>query len=327
MGSKKLSNVEKVGVLLVGLGEDISSQIFKNMSQAEVQKSVSAIQRLGRINQDLVDEVMAEFYEVLSQKTKTLPSGSDFAKKALTKALGAEAAEEYALPFATMEAVDTIDGEGLSRIIRNEHPQTIALILAHTDPQKCGEVLKGLPQQMHADLMMRVAHLEAVAPEMVEEINDFLKEEIARIGSFHQRKIGGPEKVAAVLAHMDREASDGILAGLEERDGGLSEEVRGLMFTFEDLIKVPADGVREIIKSVDNKVMLKAMKTASRELFEHFMQGMSERARGQFQEDLDVMPKTRLADIEEAQGMMVALCQRLEEEGKVTIASDSDVFV
>jgi flagellar motor switch protein FliG len=329
MATNKYSGAQKAAILLLSFGEDISAEIFKHMSEFEIKRIGSAMSRLGRLEQDIIDDVINEFYQILQQNRKFFYGGNDFTKKVIGSAFkGGEAEdliEQLALgSSANLDSLELIDPRTLATFIRNEHPQTIALILAHLDPKKCGECLKMLPESLHTEIILRIANLDAVAPEIIDEIDDVLRNEIQALGSISTQKIGGVEPIAEMLNLIDKATEEQILDNLEERDPDLAEQIRQLMFVFDDLIKVDDRGIQELIKNVNNDKWKVALKTASESVRELVFKNMSERAAVMLREDMEAMAAVKLSEVENTQFEIVQIARKLEEEGKIIIASGGD---
>jgi flagellar motor switch protein FliG len=329
MATNKYSGAQKAAILLLSFGEEISAEIFKNMNEFEIKRIGSAMSRLGRLENDIVEEIMMEFYEILQQNKKFFYGGNDFTKKVIGSAFkGGDADEiidQLALgSSANLDSLELIDPRTLSTFIRNEHPQTIALILAHLDPKKCGETLKLLPEALHTEILLRIANLDAVAPEIIDEIDDVLRNEIQAMGSISTQKIGGVEPIAEMLNLLDKATEEQILDNLEERDPDLAEQIRQLMFVFDDLVKIDDRGIQELIKNVNNDKWKIALKTASEAVRELVFKNMSERAAKMLREDMEAMPAVKLADVETVQYEIVQVARKLEEEGKIIIATGGD---
>lgn len=329
MPTNKYSGAQKAAILLMAFGEEISAEIFKNMTEFEIKRIGSAMSRLGRTDQEIVDEIMMEFYEILQQNKKYFYGGGDLTKKIIGNAFkGGDAdqiIEQLALgSSANLDSLELIDPKTLANFIRNEHPQTIALILAHLDPKKCGETLKLLPEGQHTEILLRIANLEAVAPEIIDEIDDVLRNEIQAMGSISTQKIGGVEPIAEMLNLIDKATEEQILDNLEERDPDLADQIRQLMFVFDDLVKVDDRGIQELIKNVSNDKWKVALKTASEAVKDLIFKNMSDRAATMLREDMEAMSAVKLSDVEAMQYEIVQIARKLEEEGKIIIASGGD---
>lgn len=332
MATNKFTGAQKAAILLLSFGEEISAEIFKHMNEFEIKRIGGAMSRLGRLDQDIVDEVLMEFYEILQKNNKFFYGGNEFTKNVIGAAFRGTDADEIIDSLAlgasaNLDALELIDSRTLANFIRNEHPQTIALILAHLDPKKFGEVMKMLPEALHTEIMLRVANLDAVAPEIIDEIDDVLRNEIQAMGSISTTKIGGVEPLAEMLNLIDKATEDQILDNLEERDPDLAEQIRQLMFVFDDLVKIDDRGIQELIKNVANDRWKVALKTASEAVGELVFKNMSDRAAKMLREDMEAMAAVKLSDVESAQFEVIQVARKLEEEGKIVIATGDTAFV
>jgi len=290
VATNKYTGAQKAAILLLSFGEEISAEIFKHMTEFEIKRIGGAMSRLGRLEHEIIDSL----------------------------ALGSS---------ANLDSLELIDSKTLANFVRNEHPQTIALILAHLDPKKMGEVLKQIPEALHTEVLLRVANLEAVAPEIIDEIDDVLRNEIQALGSISSAKIGGVEPLAEMLNLIDKATEEQILDNLEERDPDLAEEIRQLMFVFDDLVKIDERGIQELVKNVSNDKWKVALKTASESVSSLIFKNMSERAAQMLKEDMEAMSAVKLTDVEEAQFAIVQVARKLEEEGKIIIATGDSTYV
>ena len=329
MATNKYSGAQKAAMLLLSFGEEISAEIFKHMTEFEIKRIGSAMSRLGRLEQDVIDEVMLEFYQILQQNRKYFYGGSEYTAKVIGHAFkGGEAdelIEQLALgSTANLDSLELIDPRTLANFIRNEHPQTIALILAHLDPMKCGETIRILPESLHTEILIRIANLDSVAPEIIDEVDEVLRNEIQAMGNLSSSKIGGVEPIAEMLNLLDKATEEQILDNLEERDPDLAEQIRQLMFVFDDLIKIDDRGIQELIKNIKNEQWMVALKTASEGVADLVFRNMSDRAATMLREDMEAMSAVKLSEVEQAQFEILQACKKLEEEGKLVIAQGGD---
>ena len=329
MATNKYTGAQKAAILMLSFGEEISAEIFKHMTEFEIKRIGTAMSRLGRLEQDIIDEVMLEFYKILQENKKFFYGGNDFTMKVIGNAFKGGHADEIIESLAlgsaaNLDALELIDPRTLTNFIRNEHPQTIALILAHLDPGKCGEVIKLLPEALHTEVLLRIANLDAVAPEIIDEIDDVLRNEIQAMGSITSQKIGGVEPIAEMLNLLDKATEEQILDNLEERDPDLAEQIRQLMFVFDDLVKIDDRGIQELIKAVKADQWKIALKTASEVVAQLIFKNMSERAAKMLKEDMEAMSAVKLSDVETMQFEIVQICRKLEEEGKIVINQGGD---
>jgi flagellar motor switch protein FliG len=329
MANAKYTGAQKAAILMLSFGEEISAEIFKSMTEFEIKRIGTAMSRLGRLDNDIVDQIMMEFYGIIQQNKKFFYGGNEFTKKVIGTAFkGGEAdelIEQLALGSqANLDSLELIDPRSLANFIRNEHPQTVALILAHLDNKKCGEVLKLLPESIHTEVLIRIANLDAVQPEIIDEIDDVLRQEVNAMGTVATQKIGGVEPIAGMLNLMDKASAEQLLDSFEERDPDLAEQIRQLMFVFDDLVKIDDRGIQELIKNVNNDKWKIALRTASEAVKELVFKNMSERAAVMLKEDMEASGAVKLSDVEAAQLEVINIARKLEGEGKIVIQGGGD---
>jgi flagellar motor switch protein FliG len=219
-----------------------------------------------------------------------------------------------------MDSLEMVDAKSLANFLVHEHPQTVSVILSHLEPEKKGEVLKRLPEALQAEVVLRMANLDHVAPELIAAVDRVLKEELANIGTVEQAALGGVQPVAEMLNVMDKNTEKAIMSRIEEKDPILAEEIRKLMFVFEDIIKIDDKGIQALLKEVPNDKLLLALKTANEEIRAKIFKNISQRAAQLLKDDLQNMGPSRLSDVEGAQVEIVNVARRLEGEGKILIA-------
>lgn len=327
--ANKYTGPQKAAILLLAFGEEISSEIFKQMTEFEIKRIGSAMSRLGRVDGEVIDEIMEEFYLILQSNKRYFLGGNEFTKKLIESAFKDDQAnsiiEDLALEStATLESLELIDPKTLANFLRAEHPQTIALILAHLEPKKFGETLKMLPDSLHTELILRIASLESVSPEIIDEIDEVLRNEIQRMGNVTQQQIGGVEPIVEMLNLMDKATEENILDRLEERDPDLAEQIRKLMFVFDDLVKIDDRGIQAILRDVKPDTLKLALKTASEGVKDLIFRNMSQRAAENMRDEMSNAAPAKLTDVEQAQFAIVQIARRLNEEGKIVISSSGE---
>ena len=331
MGIHNYSGAQKAAILLLSFGEDISSEIFKNLNEFEIKRIGTAMSRLGRLDEETVDEIILEFYEILQQNRQFFYGGSDYTKRVIGSAFkGGEAEDlidQLSLSSANLDSLELIDPRTLAGFIRTEHPQTIALILAHLEPQKMGETLKILPESLHTEILLRIANLDSVAPELIDEIEDVLRQEVQAMGSISNDKLGGVEAIADMLNLVDKASEEEMLDNLEERDPDLAEEVRKLMFVFDDLVKLDDRSMQELLKVVNSTKWKVALKTSSEAVRDLVFKNMSKRAAEMLREDMEATGAVKLSDVESVQFEILTATRKLESEGKIIISSGDSTYV
>ena len=275
---------------------------------------------------DITKKVLEEFYEMISESEDYIFSDTTTQKDTIVEAVGEDRARgilghlSASSSQRSLESLELVDAKSLANFLINEHPQTVAVILAHLEPEKKGEVLKRLPEALQAECVLRMSNLDHVAPELIAEVDRVLKEELSNLGTVEQAALGGVQPVAEMLNVMDKNTEKAIMSRIEEKDPILAEEIRKLMFVFEDIVKIDDRGIQTLLKEVSNDKLILALKTAGEEIKEKVFKNISSRAAALLREDLNNMGPARLSDVEGAQVEIVNVARRLENEGKILIA-------
>ena len=328
MGVGKLTGPKKAAILLLALGEEGAADIIKNLEDSEIQQVGYYMARFTDVAPEELDVVLEEFYnKSVSESGGFLINASgDFVKNTLSKALGGDRAKDLMdnlsgnVEESALESLKWLDPKAIANFITHEHPQTIALILAHLeDPEQTATVLKELPENLQADVVYRMSILESIQPGVVNEIDEVLSREMQASGAMGTSKVGGIESVAEMLNSLDKSTETRILATIEESNPDLAEQIRELMFTFEDMVLIDSRGMQNIIKEVPQPELVLALKTASEPIKELIFASMSQRASDMLREDLEVLGPVKVSDVEQAQQNMVKIARRMEEEGKIVI--------
>ncbi len=318
--------VRKAAIFLLSLGEDQAAEIFKRLPREAVEELSREIASLRDIAMETRSSILGEFYNLALANTSIAEGGLEYAKSLLRKSLSEDDAKRVigqvtshvqTSPFSFLQKAES---ENLLTFIQDEHPQTIALILAHLPPQKASEILVGLPSQKQIEVVKRVANMEQTNPEVIKEVERGLEHRLSDIVSQTFEKAGGVDTVAEILNLADRSTEKGIMEGLEAEDPDLVEQIRRLMFVFEDILLVNDKGIQSVLKEVDNDELALALKTASQELKDKIFKNMSERASQLIQEDMQYMGPVRVSDVEAAQQKIVDVVRRLEDSGEIIIS-------
>lgn len=327
--SEELTGAEKAAVLVLTLNEDVAAEILKSFSHKEVQLLTSIGARLTNVDEKLIIEIREEFIRaVLGGVTGTLGGGQSRGRirSILSRFLDSEQVDKYMEEMVYgedlsqgFEAIRHIDAKTIATFVMDEHPQTVALIMAHLDVGKAAQVLPLLPPDRRADVIMRIASLDRISPAIVKNIMDVFVHEIIASGAGKSRQVGGSESVAQLMNNLDGSMVQSIFTELEQANPSFCEEIRGLMFVFTDLISLDDRSLQQIIKEVTNDVLTLALKTAPTEMREKIFKNISSRAAEMIKEELTVMGPVKLSDVEKAQSEIVAIARRLEEEGKITV--------
>ncbi|GFM34830.1 flagellar motor switch protein FliG [Desulfovibrio subterraneus] len=332
--AEKVSGASKTAILLLAMGDKFTSEAFKRMDRTEIAQISKAMVELESIPKDLVEDVLREFHHALVTGQEMISGGADTVKRLLMKNLDSETAK-YIMDSLNLDSgpapfreLENVSPRILSQILRNEHPQTLALILGHLHPDQAAELLTNLPAGVRPEILMRLAKLEAVPEDMLMEVDKVLQSQLIAMGGKEGKKVGGVSAVAEILNAVDRATEEEVLSEIEEESAQMAEDIRNLMFVFEDVTGLDDRAVRELLKEISNEDMTMALRGASDELKERFFKNMSERAATMIREDLEIMGPTRLADVEGAQQNVVKVVRRLEVEGRIVIGrGGGDVFI
>jgi flagellar motor switch protein FliG len=322
----EMNGVRKAAILLVSLDQDKAAEILKRLPAEAVEQVSREIASTGEIPHNNRQNVLGEFYNLALANSYMSEGGLEFAKTLLSKSLSEEDAKRVihqvtqqvqTTPFSFLQKAES---ENLLTFIQDEHPQTIALILAHLPSQKASEILVGLPSQKQVEVVRRIANMEQTNPEVIREVERGLEHRLSDIVSQTFEKAGGVDTVAEILNLADRSTEKGIMEGLEAEDPDLVEQIRRLMFVFEDILLVNDKGIQSVLKEVENDTLALALKTASEDLKQKIFKNMSERAAQLIGEDMQFMGPVRVSDVEQAQQKIVDIVRRLEDSGEIIIA-------
>ncbi len=333
-----LSGPEKAAIFLFGIGEDLASEIVKNLDEQEVKKLGGFMTKTSTVSSETLNAVFAEFNHQISSGRPLLLNPGDrhqFVRSVLNKALAGDRAKalldeiQQKGKWNLFQKIRKLDVRTLANFFRNEHPQIIAVVLAHLDSSQAAAVLEEFPDRLQTDVLYRIAQLDTVHPGVLEEIDQTLQDEISTIENTEGGKVGGIRSAAEILNQMKSSAENQILQSMEEQQQGMADEIRRWMFVFEDLIHVDDRSIMAILKEVEADTLKMALRTASDELKEKIFKNMSERASMMMKEDLEVMGPVRLKDVETAQQTVIKVGKKLENEGKAVLTGKSkeDVFV
>ena len=319
------SGIRKAAILLLTLDQELAARVMTKLSRDEVEKVSIEIARLKDATKEERDQIMEEFYHLNVASRYVAQGGVAYAKDLLEKSLSRRECDEILrvveesvqqVPFSFLRKAES---ENLLTFIQEEHPQTISLIISHLPPNKASEILAGLPPRKQIEVVKRVANMEQTDPEVIAEVERALQSRLSNLVTSELQDVGGVERLAEILNWADRATEKNILENLEDEDPELVEQVRRLMFVFEDLIMVNDKGIQAMLKEVDNHELALALKTASDELKDKIFNNMSERASSLIKEEMEYMGPVRITDVEAAQQNIVDIVRRLEESGEAII--------
>jgi flagellar motor switch protein FliG len=322
----QLKGFDKAAILINYLGPEAVKMLLGRMEDGDIRKVINQMNKLRVVPVHVTKKVLEEFYELISESDDYIFSELTSSKDTIVNALGEERARgilgglNVSAGSRTLESLEMVDAKSLANFLVNEHAQTVAVILAHLEPEKKGEVLKRLPESLQAEAVLRMAKLDHVDPELIEEIDRVLKVQLANTATVEQASLGGVQPVAEMLNVMDKNTETAIMSRLEEKDPLLAEEIRKLMFVFDDIVKIDDRGIQALLKEVPNDKLLLALKTSTEEIRTKVFKNISARAAEMLKEDLSNLGPSRLSDVEGAQQEIVNVARRLEADGKIMIA-------
>lgn len=329
MELEALSGPRKAAALFVALGEDISSQLVKFLWDDEIEKIGKEMNDLETVPFNIAEKVLEDFHQNAVTDQYSPSGGAVFTKKLLQKALGPDGARgvinrlSKSTAAASLGRLGETDPLQLYQFIQSEHPQTIALILAHMAPNHAAALMASFPPAVRADIAMRIANLGDISPEVIKRISAILAQKLSSLRITQGETVGGAKAVAELVNKMDRAAGREVLEKIEASSPDLAVTIRNLMLVFDDILLIDAAGIREILQRADKKTLTLALKGTSEELQAHLFKSMSQRATEMMKEDMEALGPVRLRDVEKAQNSIVEIVQKLEEEGVVSIRGGS----
>ncbi|HEO70589.1 MAG TPA: flagellar motor switch protein FliG [Candidatus Hydrogenedentes bacterium] len=322
---KDLTGRKKAALLLACLGPNAASRVMKVLNEEEVDELTLDLSTLGAVDSSIRSDVFDEFHQMAVANQYMSQGGIEFARELLEASFGSERAIEIltrlqsSLQEVPFEFLKKADPAQICGFIQDEHPQTIALILAHLASDVSAIVLSGLPPEIQADVVVRIATMDRTPPEIVREVERVLERKMASIFNQGFTFAGGVRDCAEILNRIERGTEKSIMADLEERDPELADEISRLMFTFDDLVYVDDSGIQKALREIDTKELALALKGASEEVSEKVLSNMSERAREIIREEMEFMGPVRLRNVEEAQQRIVGVIRQLEEAGELIV--------
>ncbi len=335
MVQAQIAGSRKAAILMVLLGDEASAGIFRFMQEDEIQEISREISRLGEINPDVADSIVEDFYRLTLAETFLARGGPEFAKRLLVKAFGMESSKKL-LDYLNISLQSTLvgfdnlqkaDPVQLSKFIQSEQPQTIALVLAHLNSSQAAALLNSLPAGQRAEVVMRMANLEQISPDVISKITSILEQKLRSLGDFSRESYGGIRAVAELINRLETKAAADVLEKVEEENPDLALSIRNLMFVFEDVLLIDDLGMREILQRVDKKALTIALKGTSEELRNQFFRNMSSRAVEMMREDMDVLGPVKVKDVEAAQQQIVSVIRKLDESGVLKLKGGGDEYI
>ncbi|SNY13240.1 flagellar motor switch protein FliG [Orenia metallireducens] len=320
-----LTGKEKAAILLVSLGPDASAEVFKHLNDDEIEDLTLEIANLDKVSSDVKDDVLDEFHQMCIAYDYISHGGMDYAREVLEKALGQNKANDIidrltaSLQVRPFDQLRKTDPSQILNFIQNEHPQTIALILAYLDPQQSAIIMSSLPYEKQTEVAKRVATMERTSPDVIKEVERVLEQKLSSLMTNEYTVAGGIDTIVDILNLADRATEKKILEDLDEQNPALAEEIRQKMFVFEDIIILTDRDIQILLRQVDTDDLALALKTVSDEVAEKIFNNQSKRAAEMLKEDIEYLGPVRISDVEEAQQRIVGQIRKLEEAGEIII--------
>jgi flagellar motor switch protein FliG len=321
-----MTQARKAAVVLLAVGEEVTGEVFKHLSESEIEAIAREMAALGTVPPGETEQVMEEFHSAAVAANYLVRGDEDFTRRVISRTHGADAARKIteriqrssqsSAGFASLERADP---QQLSKFILGEHPQTIALIVAHMQASSAAQLIALLPDALRVDVLTRIANLEEISPDVVNRISAVIDERLKTLGGPSREQRGGVRAVAELFNHLEKTLSTPVLEAIETERPELAVSIRNLMFVFDDLVTLDDNGLRELVSRADKKPLTIALKGTTEEVRQRFFNNMSKRAAEMMREEMEVMGAIRVREVEKAQQEMVALARTLEEEGVIVM--------
>lgn len=324
--SNELTNKQKAAILLIALGPDISSQVFKYLREDEIEKLTLEIANQRKITQEQKDKVLGEFHQMALAKEYISSGGLDYAREVLEKALGSDKAVAIinrltsSLQIRPFDFARKTDPGQLLNFIQNEHPQTIALIMAYLQPEQSAAIISALPSDRQVDVAKRIATMDRTSPDVLKDVERILERKLSSLVTQDFTAAGGVDSIVEVLNRVDRTTERTIIENLEIQNPELAEEIKRRMFVFEDIVLLDDRSLQLVLREIDSKDLALALKASSGEVGEKIYKNVSKRASEMLREEIEYMGPVRIRDVEEAQQKIVNVIRRLEESGEIIVS-------
>ena len=332
-GEGALKGVERAAVLLLMLGEEGAASVLQHMGPREVQKLGASMSSIRNVSQDQVNGVVDRFLDAVGKHTALGIDAESYMRTALVKALGEDKArglmDRIVLGDATqgLETLKWMDPRSIADMIRNEHPQIVAIVLAYLESDHAAEVLAYLPERTRSDLLLRVATLDTVQPAALQELNLVLEKQFSGSATVKASAVGGVRTAANILNFMDGSSETEVMDRMRDADGTLAQQIQDLMFVFEDLIDIDDQSIQALLREISSETLLLALKGADEEVKEKFFRNMSKRASEMLRDDLDAKGPVRVSEVEVAQREILSVARRMSDEGQIVLGKGGEEMV
>lgn len=332
MSEAAVPGVERAAILLMSLGEAEAAEVLKHMSAKDVQKVGAAMASLSSVTRERATDVMQRFVSELDDQTSLGVGADDYVRRVLVNALGADKASGLIDRILLgrnskgLEALKWMETRAVADLVRNEHPQIVAIVLAYLDPDQAAEIVQLLPERMRGDVLMRIARLDGIQPQALRELDEIMEKQFSGGSNLKSSSVGGVKVAATILNLMDSAAEQAIVAKIGEVDADLSQRIQDLMFVFDDLAAVDDRSVQTLLREISTETLGLALKGADPRVRDKILKNMSKRAGEMLVEDMEAKGPAKLADVEAAQKDILAVARRLAESGAIVLGN-GEAFV
>jgi flagellar motor switch protein FliG len=319
------SGLTSSAILLMSIGEEMAGEVFKHLSPREIKKLGQAMTRLSNVNHGQVADVLKKFRQDAEQQTDIGADSEQYVRSVLARALGGEGDSVLVNRIlqdrdsSGIESLKWMDADAVAELIHNEHPQIVATILVHLEPDQASDILALLSERLRNDVMLRIATLEGVQPEALRDLNDVLTQLLSGMDAFKKRSRGGVEAAAEILNYLDGSVEASVRSHIRKVDANLARKIQDRMFAFDELVDLDDRSVQSLLREVQSETLIVAMKGASDELKEKFFKNMSAPAAEMLRDDFEAQGPVRLSRVEAEQRQIVHLVRRLAEEGQIVL--------
>ena len=326
MAQHEMTPKEKAAILLISLGKEYSAKLYNFLSEEEISDMTLSITTTRRVEPDLREQIITEFYEMcLTQKFIT-EGGIDYAREILEQAIGPERAAEMirklssSLQVRPFDFIRRVDSTQILNVIHNEHPQIIALVLSYIEPKQSAQIIASLPSERQTEIISRISKMGATSPEYVKEAERILERKITSMGYTENIIVGGIDTIVDIINSLDRSSEKNILESLDVDDSELADEIRKRLFVFEDIAKLNNVTVQRVLREINNADLAVALKMATEDVTRTIFGNISKRLQEMIRDDMEVMGPVRVRDVEEAQQRIVNVIRKLEDDGEIVVA-------
>ena len=328
--SKRITPLTKAAAVIVALGSEYASEVYKNLTEDEIETLTIEVAKLEKLSPDEMQDIVDDFYGLCTTQKIISEGGVLYARNVLEKAFGAQQATSYmdrvakSMQTRSFEFIRKVNYKNLMMMIQNEHPQTIAFVLSYASADQSSRIISELPKKLQIDVIRRIATLESVSPEIVSIVENALEKRSSAVVSVDMTEIGGINFVADIMNHVNRTTEKYVFDELSKSDPALSDDIRKLMFVFEDILKLDDTTIQIVLRSVDTQDLAVAIKGSSEEIKQMLLNNISSRARENILSDIEFLRNVRMKDVERAQQKIVDAIRVLEESGEISISRGSE---